>query len=126
MKEKKNIYFIQGDICKKKILKKIIKTIQQHKIKVIISDISPNLTGIKEIDNPKNMSIYINILKICKKKLEKNGTLVSKVFLSKNFSIITKKIKTLFKYIKFIKPKSSYQSSKEIYIIGLKYKKNIW
>ncbi len=63
--------FISGNICKKKIFNKIIKYTKKYKINNILSDISPNITGIKEIDNPKFKKIIKTILNLCKIKLKK-------------------------------------------------------
>ncbi len=123
MKKIKKVKFIKGNICNIKIINKIIKKTKLYNINVIISDISPNISGIKEIDNPKYKNIIKNIILLIKKKLLNNGNLLIKIFLGKNFSYILKKIKNIFKIIKIYKPKSSYKSSKEIYIIALKYKK---
>ncbi len=122
IKKNKTTIFTQGDICKNKTIKKIIKKTQKQEINGIISDISPNLTGIKEIDIPKYKKILKIIIFLCKKKLKKNGYLITKIFLGKNFSFFLKKIKFLFKIIKIIKPNSSRALSKEIYILALKYK----
>ncbi len=124
-KEEKNIKFIKGNICKKKIFNLIIKKTKKYKIKNIISDISPNITGIKEIDNPKNKKIIKTIINLCKKKLIHNGNLIIKIFLGENFSKFFKKIKNMFNIIKIFKPQSSNYFSKEIYIIAKKYKKKI-
>ncbi len=123
MKKIKKVNFIKGNICNYKTIKKIIKITKLYKINTILSDISPNISGIKEIDNPKFKNIIKNIIILIKKKLYKNGNFVIKVFLGENFSYILKKIKNIFKIIKIYKPKSSHKFSKEIYIIGLKYKK---
>ncbi len=63
--------FILGNICKKKIFNKIIKKTSRYKINNILSDISPNISGIKEIDNPKFKKIIKTILNLCKLKLKK-------------------------------------------------------
>ncbi len=123
MKKIKFINFTKGDICKKKILKIILKKTKYKKIKIILSDISPNLTGIQEIDNTKYMKIFKIILYLCKKKLNTNGNFIIKSFLGIIFEKTLKKIKKLFKIIKIRKPQASYISSKEIYIIGIGYKK---
>ncbi len=122
----KNIIFIKGDICKKKTLNKILKKTKKTKIKIILSDISPNLTGIKEIDNIKYKNILKKILFLCKKKLNKNGNLLIKLFLGENFSFFIKKTKKIFKTIKIIKPKASRTFSKEIYLIALGFNKKIF
>ncbi len=125
MKKINNINFIKGNICNKKIFNLIIKITKKYNINNIISDISPNITGIKEIDNPKNKYIIKTILKLCKKKLNINGNLIIKIFLGKIFSNFYKKIKNIFNYIKIQKPQSSNIFSKEIYIIAKGYKNNL-
>ncbi len=123
MKKIKNVIFIKGDICKKKTKKKIINITKNDKINLITSDISPNISGIKEIDYPKFKNIINHIINLCKKKLINKGNLLIKIFLGKNFSYILKKIKNMFKHIKIYKPQSSYTFSKETYIIALNYNK---
>ncbi len=123
MKYIKKVKFIKGDISNIKTIKKIIKITKNYKINTILSDISPNISGIKEIDYPKFKKIIKNIILLFNKKLKKNGNLIIKIFLGKNFSYIIKKIKKIFKFIKIYKPQSSYSFSKEIYIIALYYKK---
>ncbi len=63
--------FILGNICKKNIFNKIIKKTTNYKINNILSDISPNISGIREIDNPKFKVIIKTILNLCKVKLKK-------------------------------------------------------
>ncbi len=124
MKKIKNVNFILGDICNLNTINKLIKITKSKNINNIISDISPNISGIKEIDNPKYKKIIKNIIYLYKKKLYKNGNIIIKVFLGEIFIYILKKIKKKFKVIKIYKPQSSYNFSKEIYIIALKYKKH--
>ncbi len=63
--------FILGNICKKNIFNKIISKTNGYKINNILSDISPNISGIREIDNPKFKIIIKTILNLCKIKLKK-------------------------------------------------------
>ncbi len=65
--------FILGDICKKNVFNKIIKYTNKYIISNIFSDISPNISGIKEIDNPKFKIIIKKILDLCKLKLKKKA-----------------------------------------------------
>ncbi len=122
MKKIKKVNFILGDICKFNTINKLIKITNLFKINNIICDISPNISGIKEIDNPKIKNIINNVLYLCNKKLINNGNLIIKIFLGENFNYILKKIKNIFKTIKIYKPESSKKLSKEIYIIAIKYK----
>ncbi len=118
-----NTFFIKGNINKIKILNIIIKKTNKLIINNIISDISPNITGIYETDYYNQKKIINNILWLCKKKLINKGNLIIKIFLGKLFNKILKKIKNIFNYIKIFKPQSSNFFSKEIYIIAKNYNK---
>ncbi|UNB92382.1 MAG: 23S rRNA (uridine(2552)-2'-O)-methyltransferase [gamma proteobacterium endosymbiont of Trioza apicalis] len=119
----KNVFFIKEDVCNNIILKKILKYVEKNKVDVVLSDISPNISGISEIDIPKFIYIIKNILNICKIFLKKNGNFVIKIFQGEGLNFYIKKIKFMFKKIKIRKPKASRVNSKEFYIIAKGYKK---
>ncbi|MGK2896857.1 MAG: RlmE family RNA methyltransferase [Candidatus Makana argininalis] len=121
MKPISGVYFILGNINNNVIFQNINKKIGNNKIDLILSDMSPNISGISTIDIPK----FINLIKLslifCKHFLNKGGNLVVKIFQGNGFEKIFKYIKSKFIYVKIIKPKSSKKKSKEIYIISKGY-----
>ena len=73
-------------------------------------------TGNKSLDSIRTNQLCLEILNLSPKVLVSNGVFVSKVFMGEDFDEIKKLAKTLFKDVKFFKPISSRNESKETYI----------
>ncbi|MBF8246508.1 MAG: RlmE family RNA methyltransferase [Rickettsia sp.] len=114
-----NVTFIQGDFLDKKVQNKILEAINDKIINLIISDIAPNFSGNKNIDQSRMMNMFENILDFALRTLSLKANFISKIF----HSSIDQKLKVVltknFKYIKYFKPKSSQKKSEEIYLIAL-------
>ncbi|MAG50806.1 23S rRNA (uridine(2552)-2'-O)-methyltransferase [archaeon] len=117
IKPLKNAKFILGDILEDKILEKI-----KGKFDVIISDISPKITGIKEIDKFKSSKLIGRVFEMTILHLKKNGNLVCKIFQSEDSNKILRNMKKHFKLVKIFKPMASKKRSKEVYLIAKFYK----
>ena len=116
MEEIDNTYQIIGDFTANKPQKKI-KDYFKSKIDVVLSDMSQNTTGNKNLD-------VISITELCKEAmffakniLKDNGSFVCKIFMGSTFKEIMTESKLIFKQIKVFKPSSSRKDSKEIFII---------
>ena len=86
---------------------------------VITSDIAPNLSGIKEVDNANIQDLYLAVLRIVKEGLRKGGNFVVKVFLSPDFRDMSSDLKPIFSKVVAFKPKASRGVSAEVYLIGM-------
>ena len=111
----KNVNFYKNDIFEK-ITKDKIKDFFNGKLEVIISDMAADTTGNKSLDSIRTNQLCLEILSLSPKALVSNGVFVSKVFMGEDFDEIIKLAKTLFKEVKFFKPMSSRNESKETYI----------
>ncbi len=114
------ITFIRGDATKPEILKKI--TAMVSKADVVVSDMSPNITGNYSMDHARSIELAEKALEIAKKLLKENGNIVIKVFQGDLFDDYLNKIKALFRFTKRHSPKASRKSSSEVYIIGKGFK----
>lgn len=117
----KNVNFYKGNICNPIFFNKI-KKINKIKAHMIMSDMSPNISGIKEIDIPR--IIYLNelTLKLCYSNLRHNGSFLIKTFQGKGLTKFYKKINSIFEIVKIRKPNASKSQSNEIYIVAKRYK----
>nr|WP_281351027.1 SAM-dependent methyltransferase [Enterobacteriaceae endosymbiont of Donacia fulgens] len=117
-----NVNFYKGNICNPIFFNKIIKKLNKIKVHMIMSDMSPNISGIKEIDIPR--IIYLNelTLKLCYSKLRHNGIFLVKTFQGKGLTQFYKKISSIFEIVKIRKPNASRSQSNEIYIVAKRYK----
>lgn len=118
MKNMNNVEFIQGNIKDNFFFKNFVKRCNLEKISVVMSDMSPNISGIPIIDIPNSIKLLNLSLLICLKTIMPKGTFLSKVFQGKNLDDFLKKIKLLFKKVKILNLRSSRSNSRELYIIA--------
>ena len=90
---------------------------------VVLSDIAPNISGIRDRDNALMDAILIEIRQCIDNFLKVNGTALCKVFHGENFDKLMIYMKTNFQKVKIRKPDSSRANSKETYILGIGKKK---
>ncbi|MBZ9570856.1 RlmE family RNA methyltransferase [Methanobrevibacter sp. TMH8] len=117
----KNFHFIRGDFTKPEIQEKIIDIID-GKADVVISDASPQLSGIKDVDHLRSIDLSNSVIEIADNILEKNGNLLIKVFQGEEYKNLIESLRKKFKILKTTKPASSRKKSSEMYVIGLKYR----
>ena len=110
------VKFIKGDIMKNESF------IGLEKFNTILSDLSPNISGIIELDKNKFLNLILRVLEIADNHLKKNGIIVTKFFQSENTPYIFKLFQKKFKIVKIYKPQSSKKRSKEAYIIAKSFK----
>ena len=106
---------IKGDFLEERSKNDILKFFNS-KINVILSDMAPNTSGNKSLDAIKTNELCLSILEFSKKILDKNGVVVSKLFMGEDFEAIKIYAKETFKNIRFFKPNSSRDNSRETYI----------
>ena len=111
----KYVKFITGDFLEKKS-KSIITEYFNSSIDVILSDMSPNTTGNKNLDCIRTNQLCLDILDFSKETLNKKGIVVAKLFMGEDFEEIKLRAKKYFKKIDFFKPNSSRDESRETYI----------
>jgi 23S rRNA (uridine2552-2'-O)-methyltransferase len=112
-----NFFTIRGDFTEENILietKKLLSGMAQ----VVVSDASPKLCGIKDIDNFKSAELADNALKVCDHLLMHSGNFILKVFQGEEFENIVRNIKERFKTVKTTKPPSSRKGSVEMYVVA--------
>ncbi|MBI2673416.1 RlmE family RNA methyltransferase [Candidatus Woesearchaeota archaeon] len=113
--------FIQGNINDEETLEEIEDA--SESFDVILSDLAPKTTGVKEIDQFQAMNLNLRVLEVCDKFLKKgSGRLLMKVFHGTEFQNLLKAIKKKFGHIKAIKPRASRKESKEVYIVAKDFK----
>jgi len=116
-----NYFFIRGDFTDEDIQEEIIEKLD-GKANAIISDASPSLSGIKNVDHLRSVDLAESVTELAFKTLAKNGNLLIKVFQGEEFKNLTDKLRKKFKVLKTTKPSSSRKKSSEMYVIGLKYR----
>jgi 23S rRNA (uridine2552-2'-O)-methyltransferase len=86
---------------------------------VVTSDIAPNLSGIRDVDNANIHDLYRAVVNIVERGLKKGGNLVIKLFFSPDLKDMTKELKPLFSKVATFKPEASRDVSSEVYLVAL-------
>ncbi|MBS7634502.1 23S rRNA (uridine(2552)-2'-O)-methyltransferase [Candidatus Bathyarchaeota archaeon] len=116
-----NVHLILGDIRNLEIIRRI-KAILPRSADVVISDVSPNISGIWELDHARQIELAENSLKIALSVLRRGGSFFIKVFQGEFFSQFLSEVKNHFMRVEIIKPKASRKESAEIYLLGMNYR----
>ncbi|MAW07247.1 MAG: 50S rRNA methyltransferase [Halobacteriovoraceae bacterium] len=92
------------------------------KFDVVLSDMAPNTTGIKDVDQIRSLELVEKVFNTLPVLLRPGGNVVVKVFDSNDAQHFLKNISKSFESFKKLKPKSTRSVSKEFFAIGLGYK----
>ena len=89
---------------------------------LVLSDMAPNISGIKERDNALMIGLVDRVLFSVDNFLERKGSVLIKVFHGESLDYTNSALKERFNKVKISKPKASRPNSKEIYVIGKELK----
>ncbi len=117
-----NIKTIIGDITEKETVQAIME-ILPRKADVVVSDVSPNISGVWEVDHARQIDCAQAALKIALEVLKPDGNFFVKIFEGDMLKEFLGEMKRYFKDVKLIKPKASRAKSSEIFILGLHLRK---
>ena len=120
--KEENFHGIKGDFTTDEIQNQIMEIIG-GKTKVLIADASPQLCGIKNLDQLRSIDLINVVIEIADNILEDKGNLVMKVFQGPEYKSMLTDLKKKFRQVKTTKPPSSRKKSSEMYVVGLGYKK---
>jgi len=118
-----NVFLIQDSIESDGMVNSILK-ITNSKVDVVLSDLSPNVSGNWELDHARQIDLTKNAITLSKKITKKNGKLVLKVFQGDMLNELINELKTEFKKVIIAKPTASRQVSSELYLVCMDYKLN--
>ncbi len=89
------------------------------KADVVLSDMSPNISGVWEVDHARQIDLATKALEVAQKILCENGNLFVKVFEGDLLNEYIAKVKQYFEEVKLIKPPASRAQSSEMYVLAL-------
>ena len=119
--QERNVRAIIGDITEAETLKQILEFLPR-KADVVISDASPNISGIWELDHARQIDLAQKALEIALETLKLDGNFFVKVFQGDMLEDFVGKVRQHFKDVKVLKPKASRAKSSEIFVLGLRLK----
>jgi 23S rRNA (uridine2552-2'-O)-methyltransferase len=110
--------FIQGDFREEASLRELEAYLNNSMIDLVISDMAPNITGIKTVDQPGVMHLTELALDFSLQWLKPGGHFLVKTFIGADFDELVKKMRPEFEKVITVKPKASRDRSSEVYLLG--------
>ncbi|SEP04186.1 RlmE family RNA methyltransferase [Nitrosovibrio sp. Nv6] len=119
MKALPGVTFIQGDFTEAPVLAELKKHLEKYPLDLVISDMSPNITGIGVTDQARGMYLAELALEFSGERLNYGGNFLVKVFQGSGFEGFLRTMRTTFSRVVTRKPEASRGRSSEIYLLGL-------
>ena len=117
------IIFLQGNITKNESIDQIKSIIEDKKVDVILSDMSPNISGNYSIDHARSIYLCEQAYNSVESLLRDGGNFVCKIFSGEDLDNFMQKTNQRFQMVKRFSPVATRKSSSEIYIIAKSFQK---
>lgn len=119
------VEFIQGDFTENETLNKLLDVMEHKKVDLVISDMAPNLSGIKNVDQVRGAYLVELVLDFARGYLKVGGNCLIKVFHGSEFDNLVKTAREMFQQVVIRKPDASRSSSSETYLLCKHKKQNM-
>jgi 23S rRNA (uridine2552-2'-O)-methyltransferase len=115
-----NITKLSLDILSPEAPKLIAKALDWRRCDVLISDASPNLSGIREVDAARQLELVLRVIEISDLVLRRGGNLLVKAFECEELVKVERGLRRGFNFYKRVKtPPSTWKHSSEAYLMGI-------
>ena len=114
-----NVTFLQGDFQEITTLKNLEKKIDNRQLDLVISDMAPNISGIKSRDQAMMINLNELTLEFAKDWLKPKGNFAVKTFIGAGYEAFAKDLKNIFTKVISFKPAASRDRSAELFLIGV-------
>lgn len=118
MNEIPGVTFIEGDFREETILRQLLTELDGRRVDVVLSDMAPNTTGTRAVDQPRSMYLAELALDTARELLPAGGSFVVKLFQGTDFDSYVRDVRQLFSKVTVKKPKASRDRSPEVYLVG--------
>jgi 23S rRNA (uridine2552-2'-O)-methyltransferase len=109
---------LEGDFTEEATLKTLLDALGGRLVDLVISDMSPNISGVDSADKARAMYLSELALDFAAQVLKPGGAFLMKVFQGSGFSELYKVIQGKFTRVVSRKPKASRARSAEIYVLA--------
>lgn len=113
-----DVTFIQGDFTDDKVFETLLETINHQPVDLVISDMAPNMSGMRSVDQTKAMLLCELALDMALKVLKPGGCFLIKIFQGEGFDAYLQMVRQSFDKVQIRKPNSSRDRSREQYLLA--------
>ena len=113
-----DVTFIQGDFRAEAVLEQLLAVIGENPVDLVLSDMAPNLSGMKAVDQPRAMYLAELSLDLAERVLRPGGDLLIKAFTGEGLDEFKRQLRSRFGKLQVRKPAASRPRSPEIYLLA--------
>jgi 23S rRNA (uridine2552-2'-O)-methyltransferase len=116
------VVFVRGDFREDAALVELEKALGGRQVDLVVSDLSPNLSGVAAADQARAVHLGELALEFARAWLKPGGDLVVKAFQGEGLAEFQRAMQDHFAKVYVRKPKASRDRSREVYLVakGLK------
>ena len=114
--------FVQGDFTEAATLEELKAAIGEKRVDLVMSDMAPNISGNRVVDQPRSMYLAELALDMCREVLANGGDFVCKLFQGEGIDAFIAETRKQFERVKVMKPKASRPGSREVYLVARNYR----
>ncbi len=115
------IHWLCGDIIDPETIARV--RLIRPAFKVVLSDIAPRTTGNRWTDHQQSMRLARETRAVAEQLLHDKGHYLCKVFQGEDTAAFVTELKPCFALVKVIKPDSSRKESRELFVLGMEYRR---
>ncbi len=115
------VEFIQGDFAQDSVMQALLEMLADTPADLVMSDLAPNISGNKAVDQPRSMYLAELALDLAEKTLKRRGSFVCKLFQGQGADDFIAHARQSFEKVRVMKPKASRPGSSEVYLVARNY-----
>lgn len=116
------VEFIRGDFREEAALQQLEAALGDARADLVISDMAPNISGNRSVDQPRSMYLAELALDLCERALKGGGDFVCKLFQGEGSDAFIAVAKQRFGRVRVMKPEASRPGSREVYLVARNYR----
>jgi 23S rRNA (uridine2552-2'-O)-methyltransferase len=112
------VTFIHGDFRDPEVGAAVGRALGSARCDLVISDMSPNLSGIQDADQARSLELCELALDFAQRSLKQQGSFLVKVFQGPGYPQFFEAMRAAFETVASRKPGASRDRSSEMYLLG--------
>lgn len=112
------VTFVEGDFREEAVFQSIRDAVGDRPVSLVISDMAPNMSGNRAVDQPRAMYLAELALDFARQVLAPGGSLLVKAFQGEGIDEYRRSLKAAFEQVSVRKPGASRARSSEIYLLA--------
>jgi 23S rRNA (uridine2552-2'-O)-methyltransferase len=109
---------IEGYAGEPEVNEQINELLQGQQLDLVLSDMAPNISGVRAVDQARAMDLADIALQACEDWLANGGDLAIKAFQGEGLDAWVAQLKHQFGHVNMMKPKASRPESREVFVVA--------